>query len=250
MWKLRYSRLTGKAFLFIGAIFVLCFSIQNSLGVNIPSDLKKDTSSKIEIRTFSEGQLEKYRGSPDFQYIRNRPEALTWWSRAKQWMLQKMSDLIQYSTETNLGKTILILLVISLIIYLVYRMIGADETGLWMKKGKEMVIPDFAEENIQVVDFDQLIKDAAQKNDYRLAIRLWYLKTLKNLAGRDYIKWKPGKTNYEYADELQQTPFEVPFKKLTCHFEYGWYGEASVTFGEYEVLKEHFMYFNQQLRVK
>lgn len=237
-----------KAYLQVGTVFIFCFFFQSALAKTIPPELNKDSTSKIDVRPFSQTQLNKYKSSPDFQYIRNKPEALTWWDRVKQWFFQKLFDLIHYSTETNLGKTILILLAIAFIIYAAYKMIGADKTGLWAKKNPESVFQDLTDENIHTIDFDRLINDAAAENNYRLAIRLWYLKTLKNLSGKNFISWKPGKTNYEYVAELDQTQYKAPFNKLTRDFEYSWYGEAAVTSGEYETLKEQFANFNQQLR--
>ncbi|MGH2642372.1 MAG: hypothetical protein ACRDE2_00360 [Chitinophagaceae bacterium] len=228
-------------------IFTVCFFAQSVLATNKSPYLNADTSFKMNVRTFSEKQLDKYRSSPDFQYIRNKPEVFTWWDRVKQWIFQKIFDLIQFSTGTNLGKTILILLAIAFIVYVTYKMIGADKTKLWAKRNTDSVLPDLTEENIHLLDFDQLINDAAGENNYRLAIRLWYLKTLKNLSGRDFISWKAGKTNYEYVGELEQTPYGIPFKSLTRNFEYSWYGETAVTTGEYEALKEQFSKFNQQV---
>ncbi len=233
---------------FLGAVFIVCFFLQSALAAGTPSKLKEDTSSQMDVRTFSEKQLDKYRNSSEFQYIRNKPEVLTWWGRLKQWMLQKIVDLIQFGTETNVGRTILILLAIAIIIYVAYRMIGADKTGLWAKKNAGQALPDLTDENIHLIDFDELIKEAVSKNNYRLAIRLWYLKTLRNLSGKDFISWKPGKTNYEYVAELAQTQYEASFKNLTRNFEYSWYGETEVTTGEYAALKEQFTRFNQQLR--
>lgn len=248
IFKLKYYRLWVHIGSLAGAILMVCFFAQSGFAANKTLELRRDTASKIEVRTFSQTQLNKYRSSPDFQYISNKPEALTWWDRVKQWFFQKLVDIIQFSTETNLGKTILILLAIAFIIYAAYKMIGADKTGLWAKKNPESVFQDLTDENIHTIDFDRLINDAAAENNYRLAIRLWYLKTLKNLSGKNFISWKPGKTNYEYVAELEQTQYKVPFNKLTHDFEYSWYGEAAVTSGEYGALKEQFANFNQQLR--
>lgn len=246
--KLKYYNIRFKICSFLSAVFIVCFFLQSALAANTPSRLKEDTSSRVDVRTFSERQLDKYRNSSEFQYIRNKSEVLTWWGRLKQWILQKIVDLIHYGTETNLGKTILILLAIAVIIYVAYRMIGADKTGLWAKKNAGPTLGDLTEENIHLIDFDELIKEAVSKNNYRLSIRLWYLKTLRNLSGKNFISWKPGKTNYEYVAELAQTQYEVSFKNLTRNFEYSWYGEAEVTTDEYKALKEQFTIFNQQLR--
>jgi hypothetical protein len=247
MEKSTHSRFKTKICSLAGTVLVLCFFVRSGLAVNISSSLKKSTSYSIAVRTFSQKQLNKYRNSPDFQYISSKPEALNWWGRVKLWILQKIFDLIHYGTGTNPGKIILILLVIALIIYVVYRMTGADKTGLWERKNDGLAFPDLTEKDIHVIDFDRLINEAAGMKNYRLAVRLWYLKTLKNLSGKDCIKWRPGKTNYEYVAELAQTRYGASFKKLTHDFEYSWYGETTVTAGEYEVLKQQFMDFNQPL---
>lgn len=244
----KHHNLIIKACSLLSTIVTLCLFVQTALASNISSKLKEDTSTEINIRTFPEAQLNKYKASSDFQYVRNKPEVLTWWDRLKQWILQKIVDAIHYSTETNLGRALLILLVIAFIIYAAYKMIGADKTGLWAKKSAGLHLPDLTNEDIHSIDFDELINEAVSKNSYRLAIRLWYLKTLRNLSGKDFINWKPGKTNYEYVAELAPTQYEASFKSLTRNFEYTWYGETAVTMDEYEALKEQFISFNQQLR--
>ena len=84
------------------------------------------------------------------------------------------------------------------------------------------------EENIHEIDFDKDIKDAEQDGDYRRAIRLLFLKVLKNLSDAELIYWDSNKTNYQYLYELKGTNIYSQFVKCVNVFDVVWYGEWKI----------------------
>jgi hypothetical protein len=78
------------------------------------------------------------------------------------------------------------------------------------------------------MDLSALILDAVAAEQYRSAVRLYYLNIIKLLAQRGYIHWKKEKTNFEYSEELRETLFYKEFLELTKIFERVRYGEGLV----------------------
>ena len=101
-------------------------------------------------------------------------------------------------------------------------------------------------EDIFALDFEKEIKNAAEAKDFRLAIRLMYLQTLKTLADKNFIHYKQEKTNSDYVQQLWNTPYYMHFFRLTRHFEYAWYGQLTVTEPVFELVKNDFATFKQQ----
>jgi hypothetical protein len=100
-------------------------------------------------------------------------------------------------------------------------------------------------ENIHELDFNTLLDEAVQQQDYRRAIRLYYLHTLKQLTDRELIHWQPGKTNRSYIRELQAKALRTDFEKITALFEYVWYGGSRVTEAHFSATRQAFVAFNQ-----
>jgi hypothetical protein len=210
-------------------------------------DVRVDTASSLEVRGFSAEKLAQYRRSASFQYEGSAQEAFNWWDRLKAWFWEMLAQLIQMGTHTLLGRLILILLAIGVVVYAVFKIAGIDRGGLLESRNRELPLHYVNEDDIHSVDFDRAVGTAVAQGNYRLAVRLWYLKTLKNLADKEFIRWKPGKTNHEYVMELDATPYAAGFVSLTRGFEYSWYGETPVASSAYDNLEKDFLAFNQQL---
>ena len=102
-------------------------------------------------------------------------------------------------------------------------------------------------ENINEMDFPKLIDEAVLKKQYRIAIRLQYLHTLKLLSEMKYIDWRINKTNLHYILEMQSKPSSAVFSSLTNIFDWVWYGDFSIQEMEYEQYRETFENYKKSL---
>ncbi len=84
------------------------------------------------------------------------------------------------------------------------------------------------EENIHETDLERFIREAKEKGDYALAMRLYYLAIIKELSLKKLIKWKRDKTNGEYLRELRKSVFFTEFNEVTNIFERIWYGGGKI----------------------
>ena len=82
---------------------------------------------------------------------------------------------------------------------------------------------EVTEDTIYGVDFPSEIKKALENENFREALRLMYLQTLKSLSDYHQIEWQPFKTPTQYTFEFRQ----ADFKRMTSLFvrvRYGGFG--------------------------
>jgi hypothetical protein len=92
-----------------------------------------------------------------------------------------------------------------------------------------------------------LIKEAINQKNYRLAIRYYYLLSLKHLTESDSIAWQPQKTNEDYISEIETDHIKTDFKNITRIYDYVWYGEFNVDVLKFEALKLPFEDLNKTI---
>lgn len=95
------------------------------------------------------------------------------------------------------------------------------------------------EEKLMETDIDRLIRLALENNNYQLAIRYTFLKTLKALVEQKHLIWKKQYTNRDYLVQLHQTPHFEPFRSVTLIYERKWYGDDVSTRDEFETYRHH-----------
>jgi len=83
--------------------------------------------------------------------------------------------------------------------------------------------------------------------DYRLAIRLMFLRLLKQLSQKKIIEYKQERTNFDYLSQLHATGFYNDFFRLTRNYEYTWYGKFEVSGETFGIIKSEFENFDRKL---
>ncbi|TKC12315.1 DUF4129 domain-containing protein [Pedobacter polaris] len=213
--------------------------------VKKPLILKID-SSKVSLRKFDEQSITDYSKQKEFMYDDVAPKSLSWWDRFWHWIWRIIGELLRGKTSGSIIKYLLIAIVIALIVFAVFKLIGLDYK-LLSGKSKTLEVP-FEEslENIHEIDFDEQLTAALQSGNYRLVVRLLYLKTLKQLTDKQLIDWQPEKTNQTYVLELANQTYQQDFTILTNQFEYIWYGEFHIDKDTFETIHQSFQQFNQK----
>lgn len=148
---------------------------------------------------------------------------------------------------SSIFQAIIILALGTLLIFLIYKLLGS-KFG-WNKKVQlsNVYKVDELEEDLPEAELDIHLRNAIQNADYRLAIRIYYLKLIQGLSDKKIINWKKEKTNYDYLNETFQQNFFPEFKKLTTLFEIIWYGNKRIEKEGFENVKPHFDQFLKQL---
>ncbi|PQV48898.1 hypothetical protein CLV33_104103 [Jejuia pallidilutea] len=128
------------------------------------------------------------------------------------------------------------------VVYLAYVLLNEGGTGLFaFNKNKSIQrFDEITAENIEHADINSLIKEAENNNDYRLAIRYYYLLVLKTLSLKNHIKFEDDKTNTEYLNELNEKPFSKNFSYVSYLYNYIWYGKFNLEASQYAKAKLNF----------
>ncbi|MGZ5190926.1 MAG: hypothetical protein ACXWCZ_07875, partial [Flavisolibacter sp.] len=102
-------------------------------------------------------------------------------------------------------------------------------------------------EDIFKIKYEKEIQSAIVSQNFRLAIRLMYLRTLRELSDRQLIQFTQEKTNSDYLNQLSNTKYYRHFFQLTREFEYTWYGKFQLSQEAFGSVEKDFNDFKQQL---
>lgn len=210
-------------------------------------------------RHFNEGELAKYRGQSKYQYQRDKPEPPKRKPKPREIEPErKVSDYRPVHRDgpradfSGVAKGIIWVLIIAAAIFVIFQLFKINFKGLLKKKsdkakvGKEVEIP--IEEDIHKMEFEDLLQTAVDAGNFRVAVRLLYLRALRQLSDRGMIVWKIDKTNHDYIRELKDKSLRQGFSDITLIFEYIWYGEFPVNRDDFNLARATFIQFEQSLR--
>lgn len=102
-------------------------------------------------------------------------------------------------------------------------------------------------DDIFAINYQQELDKAVSSENYRLGVRLLYLRLLRNLADRNIIDYKQDRTNFDYLMQLQPTRYYNDFFRLTRHYEYSWYGQFSLARDKFGIIRQAFENFDRKL---
>jgi len=147
-------------------------------------------------------------------------------------------------------KVVVVSLVILALIFLLWKIFGNTRflNNSKIKNG-DFSFLDEAEENLENSDLEGFLKDALAKKQYKIAVRIYYLMSIKELMLQNYIVWKKNKTNFEYLNEMREKKEFEHFRSLTRAFEIVWYGDVEINENEYAVLSPSFGSFINSIRI-
>jgi hypothetical protein len=246
----RSRKLIGRYTAALMAFFMLM------LGMHTPVmagnyHLHCDSTKPAAIRQFDQKALQDFKNKRAFQYDRLRNAF-----NLREWLIKQLEKLWNKIFHRPLGAALaskglkyFIYILIGFAVLLIIIQLLRLGNVFSRRKGKIKLNYQEIEEDINEMKFEDLIRDALQKGNYRYAIRLHYLRTLKDLSDRNLIKWKPEKTNLEYMREMRRHQHGDAFEQLTDIFDWVWYGEFEVNESNYRTLQEPFDLLHQKLKV-
>lgn len=230
--------------------------------------IRSDTLS-VQLRAIPEQEIKKMKEDDDFWYAdadikkRKSKEQIAYerehgqkgQKEKEEQALKEMQQ--QDSSYTPLGQRswfqtflwvlILAVFAIGLVIYL-----GGSNVRLFRKKNVRLASTGEEEisEDIFSINYQKEIDKAAAQGNYRLAIRLLFLRLLKNMSDKSIIQYKQDKTNLDYLGELHPTNYYTNFFRITRNYEYSWYGQFMVSEEAYKTIRRDFDQFDKEILQK
>jgi hypothetical protein len=153
-----------------------------------------------------------------------------------EWLSDWIGRLLHTEQADTIATWLLVgffVIAVLLVIYFVYR----KRPELFIREKKRPALSyRMAEETIYGIDFEKDLNAALASGDFRAAIRLLYLQTLRFVADREWIDWQIYKTPTEYTFELKPAGLKPAFRLLTNHFLQVRYGNFRATREVYDAM--------------
>jgi Domain of unknown function (DUF4129) len=237
--------------LVIGQLFVGNAIAQKSDSVAQKSITKKVIFQKdntpLVVRKPTDARLKDYQNNRDYRYDRDyvtpqNPLAKFW-----NWFTDKLFEFFRSKSYQDVWQYVILAALVGLTIWLLIKsgFLGNMFVGKTIKSDE--LNYELLTENIHELNFADLIAEATTQRNYRLAVRLYYLKTLKQLSDKNLINWQPTKTNRLYLYELTQKNLKPDFEGIIRQFEYVWYGEFTVSEADFKEISDDFSVFSDKI---
>jgi hypothetical protein len=226
--------------------WLLLLVLVSSTGSAGAQELLTD-SSVVQLRALPQDRLEDFRSDKRFQYSSEQepgssPISSLFW--------QKLSEFIRNLFGSGLGKPLLWLLSIGIALFAISRLMGSSPRSVFYKRSRS-ITSAIEEKDLELTDFPALIEAALKRGDYREAVRLRFIKVLKELSDREWIAWTKEKTNRSYVYELRNASSTAhladPFERITRWFDYCWYGDVIPDPALYSSIDSTFAVLERQL---
>lgn len=201
-------------------------------------------SSDISVRSIDSTIIKSYLKDKDFNYFEDPEATKTLWEKLMEWIGNLFQKLFSFEVFNPAWDVIEWLLIALAIISIIFVLLKSDVRGWFFSSTKKnRIAVTESLENIHTIDYEKMIEDAVQNGNYRYAIRLNYLRTLKKLSDKEFIIWRIDKTNHEFVKEIQQNKIKKYFENITLNFETIWYGCYFIDKTEYSELQKSFLEF-------
>lgn len=203
-----------------------------------------DDQAPVGVRYPAPDRLRALQTDRDYQYGRDAPPPVNPLARFWEWLWRKIGEFLSSEAYQNVGQYVMLVAIAGVVIYLLMK---AEVLGFLFPKRAQSGRLDYETlaENIHAIDFDTAVGEAVSQRNYRLAVRLLYLQTLKRLTDAERIQYKPDKTNRQYVHELANSPLQTDFETLTRQFEFVWYGDFPVDEPRFGAIRQQFQSFNR-----
>ena len=250
------------------AISMLLFSVtmkaQQDTVQEAPSEVTAEETNQDDAISnnsvhFSSKQLQANKGGPDSTQLRKVPDSIVRKLQAQDdfWYVnypfQKKKVEIEDDRSIFDGpffQALLWILIIGGFVVFLIIYLSSGNVGLFRRRNMPIISREeetLETDNIFEINYQREIDKAVNNGDYRLAIRLLYLRTLKNLSDRNIIQYKQDRTNFDYLVQLHPTKYYNDFFRVTRNYEFAWYGQFEIDPAKYNIIRNDFENFGHNL---
>ena len=202
----------------------------------------------VKERHFNREALNNYLADEDFFYVENQEAKTNFIQEMRAWLFNLLRRIIG-SPASNFILSNLHFILLAVVLFLIfYKISGLSlEKSGYREKHYDAGSMDFDTTQIEEIDFRPLIREAVEKNDFRLAVRYQYLDVLKTLSALGLISHLQYKSNVEYLYELKDKKLKNGFRHLVFVFDHVWYGDYQPDRQQYQKIDQEFDVFKRQI---
>lgn len=196
------------------------------------------------IRKVSNDQVKSYKLNPDYAYA-NDPE---YWEKQK---LQNPGMNFSFLNNPQLRWSVLFCM-ITAIFFVIYQL-AIESSRNWFsrsaKQNNSVSGVNPLKLNWDEMDYDDAIRKYQEKGNYRLAVRMMYLRLIHTISQKKGIQILGSSTNAEITRAFGKNPQAEEFRFLATAYEYIFYGEFLPKQELFDLLKNKFDAFQHILSV-
>ena len=132
-------------------------------------------------------------------------------------------------------RTVLFAILIGAAILVIILIVRNARAPAVIPKGKfEARTLDEAEDNLPEVELNNLLQDALDSSNWKIALRINFLMLLQEMIYSNLIIWKKRKTNDQFVGELEDAQIKTQFARTVDVFDPVWYGAAELKSEEFD----------------
>lgn len=191
----------------------------------------------IAPRSFDSEKLDDFKQQQWFDYEEPAPEASGFWDWLIRKVIQLLSKMFSNEGSTPYYRNTIIILVVLSIFYVLFRKFSS---GLFKQSGENDMNFEEVSDDIYANDLDKLLEKAIREQAYRHAVRILFLKHIKQLTEKKHIAWEIQKTNHDYWYEIKNEGHLSDFKELCSIYEHVWYGDFSINTTQFQTTSDLF----------
>lgn len=205
-------------------------------------------STVITSRSFDSTLLKTLKADPDLNYKQPPTVAESLWERILYWIGRFLSNLLEGATMNGIGRILMYTLALILVIAIILTVLKVNAFRvLYSGADQNKFNASIFHENIHVMDFEKLVREATEKQDFRQATRWILLHALRLLSDQHLIQWEAGKTNHDYVDEVKSPELKTGLNEISFYFDYAWYGNFPVSAEAFLKVQHTFDTWRQKL---
>ena len=230
--------------------FLVFIFILNWIGTGFISaapqlQVSDSLENRPEVVEFDKSFIDSFQTNEDYNYFKDLQEDSAWekikrwlnlqWNKFLEWLFSGISDGNVWNYISLILKTLLIIGLLVLIIWLFNKYYVTRQKKAPENKSEINLSED--ERLIQQKDLSTLIEEAEAQNNYRLASRYLFLNILKHLKNQNLIAYEFQKTNSDYRNEISPEEIKSVFVYASRFYEFVWYGDFQLDATAYQKAK-------------
>ncbi len=190
-------------------------------------------------RTFNVEAMKGYVADETFGYIHLSPKGMSLWDQFWFWVFSQFASLFSGPNSDAITDFLWWAFVAVVVIGAAVLLVSMRYGSVFSPHNSGTVNAGYFGSSTRQTNYDQLLKEALDAGDMKLAIRYLYLKGLMALDNRKLIKIRSWKTGADYVHELsgEKEPRSA-FVRLKQVFDYTWYGEFEPDANDLQLCRE------------
>ena len=197
-----------------------------------------------ELRMVPDSMVNKLKKDRSFAYANDS----AYWTKVKEQQEEVSSgkNFWDYFYEFFSGdgvRTVTYIILGVIFVLIVYRIVVVNNLFMTAASRRRKEITDEPEAEIDDNNLDAKMQAAIQERNYRAAIRFMYIKSLRSLHEKGWIRYHAQATNNEYISQVHPYGVGNEFRFLTHVYEYVWYGEFALSEEQFNRVQQNFQHF-------